>query len=305
LFSQFLTTSRLSILTLALSISAAPFNHSRAQDAAPATKAGKIPDRQSLAEVQNIILGAIARRWKRPDQSPLIGPRMRFDLDRDGALIGEPKVDNPSDDPLFKAYVASAREAIVRASPFKLSQHGATYEAWKTVRMPFMSEAETLEAEKAKAETARSGTKAEADWTKEGGETSANIMPNYKANGNEIHGLTLYRELKDGTPTLAMAFCGVGSTEGSFAFGVDFGKGMTWKGPEEVEVRFGDYRQVHTMQVMREYLGFEGPTAKAAIEQLVASKGRLAFFGPRNISVSFDLDGAGEVMSELKRLCKI
>jgi hypothetical protein len=173
------------------------------------------------------------------------------------------------------------------------------------VRMPFRSEAETTEAQMAKAEGTKAASTPQADWTKEGGETSANIMPNYKANGNEIHGITLYRELKDGTPTLAMAFCGVGRTEGSFALGVDFGQGMTWKGPEEVEVRFGDYRQVHTMQVMREYLGFEGSTAKAAIKQLVASKGRLAFFGPRDLSISFDLDVAGEVMTELKRLCKI
>ncbi|MGI2035816.1 hypothetical protein ACRQ1B_25895 [Rhizobium panacihumi] len=135
--------------------------------------------------------------------------------------------------------------------------------------------------------------------------TSANLMPNFKANGMEIHSITLYKELADGTPVIAMAFCGVGSTEGSFALSVDFGQGMIWKAPEMVNVRFDTYEKAHIMQVMREYLGFEGPAAKATITQLVASKGELTFSGPRDLSVSFSLDGAGEELAGLKKLCKI
>lgn len=135
--------------------------------------------------------------------------------------------------------------------------------------------------------------------------TSANVVPNFKANGMEIHLVSLYKERSDGTPLLAMAFCGVGSTEGSFAFGVDFGQGMIWKKPEMVDVRFGTYEKSHRMQVMREYLAFEGPAAKAAIAELIASKGELTFSGPQNLSVSFDLDGAAKELAELKTLCKI
>ncbi|MFK3781417.1 TonB family protein [Agrobacterium sp. NPDC089420] len=136
-------------------------------------------------------------------------------------------------------------------------------------------------------------------------QTSANFLPEFKANGTTIHVLSLYKELPDGTPVIAMAFCGVGATEGRFALGVDFGQGMVWKRPEKVRVAFGAYERSQMMQVMREYLGFEGNEAKTAIAQLVRSGGQLTFSGPRSMSVSFDLDRAVTEMAKLRQYCKL
>ena len=252
-------------------------------------------DTDSLAQVQKVIANGVTRNWISPSKVPAVGPRIRIRLNRDGSLDGPPEIENPSDDPAFNAYADSARRAIYRAAPFDLAAQGSTYEQWKSVVLPFLSETET-----AAAQPAMTTTAAPADAP-----TDVNLLQNFKAIGMEVHALTFYKELEDGTPTLVLAACGVGANEGSYVFGVDFGQGPTWTEPETVHVTFGSYRKSHRMQVMREYLNVEGTAAKGTIAALVNSSGKLTFSGPRGLSLSFELDGATEELAGLKSLCKL
>lgn len=103
--------------------------------------------------------------------------------------------------------------------------------------------------------------------------------------------------MTDGNPVLALAFCGAGDMEGTFALGVDFGKGMVWDQAEPVLGTFGRHRETHSTKVMRQYLGFEGDEARSAIAE--------SFSGPRGLSVSFDLAGAQGALAQLKKHCAI
>ncbi len=250
-------------------------------------------DQENLRQAATVIQQSVTRMWVRvrPVQPPSVGPRIRINLNRDGTLNGVPEIENPSDDPQFAAYAESAIRAVLRAAPFDLAPYSDSYEQWKSVVLPFQG---ATQASAGTAATNRAEPK-----------TTANFSPAYKANGNEIHSLTLYKELADGSPVLALAFCGAGDIEGSFALGVDFGQGSVWREPEKVNVAFGTYQKDHTMQVMREYLGFEGVEAKAVIADLVKASGQLTFSGPRGLSVSFDLDGAKAELAQLKQYCDI
>lgn len=249
----------------------------------------------SIAQVREVIANGVKLMWNRPVESPAIGPRIRIRLSRDGSLDGPPEIENPSDDPVFIVYAESARRAILRAAPFDLASQGQTYEQWKSVVLPFLSEAEQATAQQAPASAPES----------EDAPTDVNLLQNFTAIGMEVHVITFYKELEDGTPAVAMGACGVGANEGSFVLGVDFGQGPTWTQPETVDVRFGSYRRSHRMEFLREYLNVEGPSAKAAIAELVTSRGDLTFSGPRGLTLSFNLDDAGEELAGLKGLCKL
>lgn len=175
--------------------------------------------------------------WTQPANAPAVTPRIRIKLNRDGTLNGVPEVDNPSDGPAFTAYAKSAIVAGLRAAPFDLAAYSSSYDQWKTVVHPF--------ATGGTATAGSSGGVSTAGMT-----TTANLSRAYKTDGNAINSLTLYKPMTDGNPVLALAFCGAGDIKGSFALGVDFGKGMVWKQPEPVLVSFGRHGEKHTMKVM-------------------------------------------------------
>lgn len=246
---------------------------------------------QSLRQAATVISRSVSAMWVRPSKAPAVAPRIRIKINRDGTLNGVPEIENPASDPAFVAYATSAIKAILRAAPFPMAAYADSYDQWKSVVLPFGTTAGTA-----------SGGAAADRATRP---TTANFSPSYKAGGNEINSLTLYRDGPDGTPTLALAFCGAGAMKGQFAFGVDFGQGMIWEQPETVEVTFGTHRATHRMQVMREYLGLDGDEARSALAELVRSNGELIFSGPRSLSVSFDLDSARTELEKLKQSCEI
>lgn len=96
-------------------------------------------DAESIAQVQEIIATRVTLNWLRPDEESVVDPRIRISLNRDGSLDGAPEIENPSDDPAFKAFAVSALRAIYRAAPFDLAEHDNTYEQWKSVVMTFSS----------------------------------------------------------------------------------------------------------------------------------------------------------------------
>jgi len=60
---------------------------------------------------------------------------IRFALNRDGTLSGEPSVVNKGSTPLFQAAAESAMQAVRRCQPFRLPT--SKYEAWREVEVNF------------------------------------------------------------------------------------------------------------------------------------------------------------------------
>jgi hypothetical protein len=83
-------------------------------------------DADSITQLQKVIVAGVTRNWIAPSEAPAVCPRIRVRLNRDGSLDGSPEIENPSDDPAFKAYADSALRAIYRAAPFDLARHGET-----------------------------------------------------------------------------------------------------------------------------------------------------------------------------------
>ena len=65
-------------------------------------------------------------------------PRLQLALNRDGSLSSEPVLLNSSDEPLFYEIAQSAKRAVSRCVPLKVSPEGAEhYERWKLLIINF------------------------------------------------------------------------------------------------------------------------------------------------------------------------
>jgi hypothetical protein len=124
------------ILAIAGSISATTM-------AATAAEGGKAaaPGKATQADparLVSLLMTQIARCWNPPvgvlDSNLVV--TVRFALNKDGTLSGEPAVINSGDGgPLFKAAAASASRAVLACQPLQLP--AAQYDIWKDVEIRF------------------------------------------------------------------------------------------------------------------------------------------------------------------------
>lgn len=91
--------------------------------------------------IRDVLIPSIKRCWLRPDAEPSEKPKLKLVLDRDGSLLAKPIVVNPSDDPLFAPYAASAIRAVHGCAPFDvLVRYGDFYDQWREVLVTFQSD---------------------------------------------------------------------------------------------------------------------------------------------------------------------
>ncbi|AZO79535.1 hypothetical protein B5U98_29930 [Bosea sp. Tri-39] len=95
---------------------------------------------RAFADAVRYVHDKVTACWNVPPAAAPTGTivRIRFELDRDGGLIGAPVV---LDQPL-KAGVAllaeSARRAVIRCAPYDgLKRHGALYPRWREIVLNF------------------------------------------------------------------------------------------------------------------------------------------------------------------------
>jgi hypothetical protein len=98
---------------------------------------GEVPNAPQLSQNEIDLLRAqLMACWNPP--AGLAGSKdlilvMRFSLNRDGSLSGEPKIVNPGTTALFKIAAESAIKDVWRCQPFRLP--AAKYEAWREVEI--------------------------------------------------------------------------------------------------------------------------------------------------------------------------
>lgn len=257
------------------------------------------------------IYNAVVGNWlvlDVPASQPVV--IVRFNLKRDGSLVGEPVVETQSDDPLFPQFAATAVRAVKKAAPFDLAAYDDLYKDWETVIVNF--DGRPLLADVPQEPQPLPTLEELAGFMTEKGpatgketETIIQVREKVERRNRESHVLALEKYMADGTPVTLLAYCGVDPAEGEFVYGVDFGLNVTWTGQQPVDVEIDGNTQSYRMQAMWRSLFIEGDTAKAALGKLLAASDTLKFSGPQGATASFDLKNAGDNFVRFKTLCAL
>ncbi len=108
-----------------------------AKPASLGSELGQTNVKMSQSEL-DALRGQVARCWNPPvgaAGAEDLAVRLQFNLSREGAVEGQMRVLNSSNNPAFNAAVSSAERAVLRCGPYALPV--AKYEAWKTVVVNF------------------------------------------------------------------------------------------------------------------------------------------------------------------------
>lgn len=114
----------------------------------PATKTGPVKgaadgrDAANAAREGAVLLGIIVSKvktcWNIQAGGSEAGaqvPKIRFDLNRDGSLRGEPRIMNSQSSPQFQLAADAAKRAVIDCQKYDLP--GDKYDLWKTVTLDF------------------------------------------------------------------------------------------------------------------------------------------------------------------------
>jgi hypothetical protein len=96
--------------------------------------------------VQRVMRDAMRRCWRMPsgEGARHIRVTAEFDLNRDGSLIGEPRLNvqgGGADDPAAREALELARQAVVNCAPYPISSDPELanhYEVWREMSLIFM-----------------------------------------------------------------------------------------------------------------------------------------------------------------------
>jgi len=98
---------------------------------------GKTVSKMTQSEL-DALRGQISRCWNPPvgasDGDQLV-VKVRFNLNQDGTVSGNPSVENSGSHPFFRAAADSARRAILRCQPYNMPV--AKYDVWDEVVVNF------------------------------------------------------------------------------------------------------------------------------------------------------------------------
>ena len=79
--------------------------------------------------------------WRNTLDPTTYAPRVEFQLSRSGALEGEPRLLNPSSDPIERARGDEALAAVRRCSPMSIpAEFAPYYERWRVIRLQFQTD---------------------------------------------------------------------------------------------------------------------------------------------------------------------
>jgi colicin import membrane protein len=88
-----------------------------------------------VAQLTGVISSCLKRTWRIPSKGPAVRVTLRWRLERDGKLSGQPEVLNPQRDPAFAASARSAVRAVRACEPFRLPAD--RHDVWKRITWEF------------------------------------------------------------------------------------------------------------------------------------------------------------------------
>lgn len=97
---------------------------------------------RAVAEVARYLHNKVSSCWIIPATAPAGRTvRIRIELDRDGALVGEPVVLAPPPEPGVMVLIEAARRAVVRCAPYDgVKRYAALYPHWREIIINFRPE---------------------------------------------------------------------------------------------------------------------------------------------------------------------
>jgi colicin import membrane protein len=87
------------------------------------------------AHIQSIITSCLRKHWRVPSTGQPVRVTLGWQLDRDGKLVGGPKIVGQEITPEIMPSAKRAIQAVRACSPFKLP--AARYNVWKTIIWEF------------------------------------------------------------------------------------------------------------------------------------------------------------------------
>jgi hypothetical protein len=94
---------------------------------------------RAFAEAVRYLHDRVVSCWNVPPGAAPAGTvvRIRFELDRDGAVTGDPVLDQPLETGAARL-AESARRAVIRCAPYDgLKRYGAQYQRWRDIVLNF------------------------------------------------------------------------------------------------------------------------------------------------------------------------
>ncbi len=95
---------------------------------------------RAFAEAVRYLHDRVVSCWNVPPGAAPAGTvvRIRFELDRDGAVTGDPVVLDQPLETVAARLAESARRAVIRCAPYDgLKRHGALYQRWRDIVLNF------------------------------------------------------------------------------------------------------------------------------------------------------------------------